>query len=92
MIGMDLGMVFNLGKCSICGSSSVSKYRLTCSDVCHEEYILRLEKRFGVYKKVVDVETGKTHKVPTRDILERGLRQQDLKHYPEFVQEESSLG
>ncbi len=86
---MDLGIRFDLGKCSICGAPSGVKYRLTCSDVCHEEFILRLEKRFGVYKKVVDLETGKTHKVPTRDIIEKGLKQEDLKNYPEYILEES---
>lgn len=44
----------------------------------------RLEREFGIYKKVVDIETGKAHKVPTRDIIERGIRHQDLKSYPEW--------
>ncbi|GAF67782.1 unnamed protein product, partial [marine sediment metagenome] len=35
-------------------------------------------------KKVVDIETGRTHMVPTRDIIENGLRHQDLKNYPEL--------
>jgi len=34
-------------------------------------------------------ETMKTHKVPIRDIIEKGLRQQDLKNYPEILLEES---
>ena len=37
----------------------------------------RLEREFGIYKKVVDIETGKIHRVPTRDIIEKGLRHQD---------------
>jgi len=44
----------------------------------------RLEREFGIYKKVVDIETGKSHRVPTRDIIEKGLRYQDLKSYPEW--------
>lgn len=44
----------------------------------------RLEREFGIYKKVVDIETGKTHRVSTRDIIEKGLRHHDLKNYPEW--------
>jgi len=44
----------------------------------------RLERAFGIYKKVVDNETRKIHMVPTRDIIEKGLRHQDLKKYPEW--------
>jgi len=43
-----------------------------------------MEKEFGIYKKVVDIDTGKIHRVPTRDIIEKGLRQQDLRRYPEW--------
>ncbi len=43
----------------------------------------RLEREFGTFKKVTDLETGKTYTVPTRDLIEKGLRQQDLKDYPE---------
>ena len=44
----------------------------------------RLEREFGIYKRVMDIETGKAHRVPTRDIIEKGLRHQDLKNYPEW--------
>lgn len=43
-----------------------------------------MEREFGIYKRVVDIETGKTHRVSTRDIIEKGLRHQDLKKYPEW--------
>ena len=65
------------------------EYLVTCSDECHEELVLRLELKFGTHKKVVNLETMKTHKVPVRDIIEKGLRQQDLKNYPELILEES---
>jgi len=39
---------------------------------------------FGAYKKVIDLETGRAHRVPTREIIEKGLRQVDLKNYPEW--------
>ena len=51
----------------------------------------RLEREFGVYKKVVDLETGRTHKVPTRDIIEKGLKHRDLKNYPEWREDEDSM-
>ena len=69
--------------CLICGAPC-SPGRLTCSDVCHEKLVYRLEQEYGIYKKVVNLETGKTHKVPTRWIIENGLRQIDLKNYPEW--------
>jgi hypothetical protein len=31
---------------------------------------------------VVDGATGVAHRVPTRDIIERGIRQADLRRYP----------
>jgi len=84
---MDLGINFNSPGCWICGAKCIG-YLVTCSDEHHEELIRRLELKFGIHKKVVNLETMKTHKVPIRDIIETGLRQQDLKHYPELTLEE----
>ena len=70
--------------CWICGSPCIGARLVTCSDECHEKLVDRMEHEFGIYKKVVDLETGKTHRVPTRDIIEKGLRQQDLRRYPEW--------
>ena len=36
----------------------------------------------GLFKKVVDIESGIAYKIPTRLIIEEGLRQKDLKNYP----------
>jgi len=69
--------------CWICGAQC-TEFLVTCSEGCHEKLIDRLEREFGIYKKVVDIETGKAHRVPTRDIIEKGLRYQDLKNYPEW--------
>ncbi len=79
-----LGINFEVSKCGICGAPLGSGYKVTCSDDCHEELIHRFEERFGHFKRVIDAETGIAHRVPLRDIIETGLRQQDLKHYPEF--------
>jgi len=85
---IDLGIRFDSPGCWICGATCMG-YMVTCSNDCHEELILRLELKFGIYKRVTDQETMKAHKVPLRDIIEKGLRQQDLKNYPELIQEES---
>ena len=69
--------------CWICGAQSPVS-RVTCSDECHEKLVDKLEREFGIYKRVMDIETGKAHRVPTRDIVEKGLRHQDLKKYPEW--------
>ena len=41
-----------------------------------------LETRFGKYKKIVLTATGKTYKVPLRDILMVGVKGIDLPKYP----------
>lgn len=47
-----------------------------------ERLIQELIARFGEFKKVVRMRTGVAYKVPTRDILEKGIREQDLDRYP----------
>jgi len=74
-------MVVMSRNCVICGRRIATRL-LTCSERCHEELINRLVKEFGEYKIVVDAQTGLKHKVPTRDILEHGLRYDDLGVYP----------
>jgi hypothetical protein len=41
-------------------------------------------KKIGEFKKVVRIMTGEAFRVPTRDILENGLREQDLDKYPKW--------
>jgi Fe-S-cluster-containing hydrogenase component 2 len=69
--------------CGICGSLCPSG-QVTCTEKCHEILIERLERVFGIHKKVTDLETGKIYRVPTRDIIEGGLKRQDLKYFPEW--------
>lgn len=52
-----------------------------CSDE-HEELIRRLISEFGEFKKVVRMSTDIAYRVPTRDIIEKGIREQDLDRYP----------
>ncbi len=63
--------VYTLGRLFTCGSEE-----------CHKKFIEKLVKEFGEYKKIVDIETGKAYRVPTRVILEKGLRHEDLVKYP----------
>ncbi len=51
-------------------------------DGSRERLIHELIVRFGEFKKVVRMHTGVAYKVPTRDILEKGIREQDLDRYP----------
>lgn len=54
----------------------------TCSDDCHQVLVWRLLAEFGEFKKVVRASTGIAYRVPTRDIIEKGLRGEDLDRYP----------
>ena len=44
-----------------------------------------LIKQFGEFELIVDQTSGKTYKVSTKEIVEKGLRWRDLSRYPEFV-------
>ncbi len=57
---------------------------MTCSDACHEKLIRRLIAEFGEFKKVVRAATGVAYKVPTRDIIEKGIQEQELDQYPKW--------
>lgn len=74
----DAGIVEIKSKC--CKANVFQHVRVTCSDECHEELVKQLEEKFGKYKKVTD-EGGKSYRVPTRDIIERGLKYEDLSNY-----------
>jgi len=78
-------------KCCICDREYESGRELTCSNECHEELGKRLIARFGEFKKVVRQSTGIAYKVPTRDIIEKGIREQDLDRYPVWEEEETAF-
>ena len=73
--------------CVICGKFCPQNY-VTCSDTCHEIFVHKMEQEVGGYKKVVDMVTGKAHRVPTRYIIENGLKQMELKNFPEWESNE----
>ena len=78
-------------KCVICGAPRLP-LRYTCSDECHEKFVDKMEREYGVYKKVTDALTGRSYRVPTRDVIERGLRWGDLRNYPEWDEGEAGGG
>jgi hypothetical protein len=41
-----------------------------------------MEGACGKYKQVVDQETGVAYRVPTRYIIEKGLKYENLKNFP----------
>ncbi len=55
---------------------------MTCSDECHQELARRLVAQFGEFKQVVCMTTGVAYKVPTIDIIEHGIKEQELDRYP----------
>ena len=74
-------------KCIVCGAvlseERESAGALTCSAICHEALVKRCEREYGTHKRVVNIDTGKIHLVPVRDIIEKGLKGSELDQYPE---------
>jgi len=70
--------------CIICGKVYDQGREMTCSDTCHEELVQKFIDQFGEFKKVVRMTTGEAFKVPTRDIIEKGIREQELDQYPKW--------
>lgn len=80
--------VFDL-RSNCCHADAQILSQMTCGrPTCHEAYVQQAETEFGKYKKVVDETTGAAHRVPTRHLIEKGLRQQDLPRYPLWVDAE----
>lgn len=76
-------------KCLICSKMYSGVRLLTCSDGCHEELVKRLIADLGEFKKVVRQSTGVAYKVPTKDIIERGLKEENLDQYPLWEEQPS---
>lgn len=71
---------------SVCCNSDIELYqKITCGDKCHEKFIQKMISENGLFKKVIDQNTNIAYKVPTRTIIEKGLKQEDLKNYPVWV-------
>ena len=75
--------------CVICSEPTVTnKLKLTCGDNCHDKFVEFCEWQYGISKRVVDQTTGISYKVPTRDIVEKGLKWKDLVNYPRWEEQE----
>lgn len=68
--------------CVICGKPCTGGREMTCSQSCHDKLGDLLVAQFGEFKKVVRARTNVAYKVPTREIFEKGIREQDLDRYP----------
>ena len=69
-------------RCLICHQVYEGGRGLTCSDECHKEFVRHLIPEFGEFMKVIRMTTGVAYKVPTRDIIEDGLKEEELGRYP----------
>lgn len=76
-----------LTNCVICGTSYFGGRQFTCSDACHEELVNRMVTKSGEFKMVISLRTRKAYKVPTREIMEKGLLEQELEKYPLWTEE-----
>jgi len=79
-----------LSRCLVCGKPYKPGRLYTCSEACHQRFIDALVKQFGEFKRVVDERTGKAYRVPTRYILEHGLKYDELPNFPEWKDEQDS--
>lgn len=73
-----------------CNADVLFMGNITCSPVCHEEFVIAAEKEFGMFKKVVDGTTKIAYKIPTRDIIEKGLTWADLPGYPVWEEKDET--
>ena len=73
-------------KCFICDKLYEPGRELTCSEGCHEKLVEQLTERlvaeFGEFKKMVRQSTGVAYRVPVRDIIEKGVKEEELNQYP----------
>ena len=74
----------DLRVCLVCGKSYIIGHQFTCSEECHKKLMKHVVKLFGDHKKVVDAETGKAYRVPTKDIMLQAMFYKDLIKYPEW--------
>ena len=81
-----------LSVCAFCGKEylpgDTGTHGITCSDSCHENLVSFFEERFGKDKKVTKLSNGKSYRVPFRDIIEKGIHEQELDQYPEWMDDE----
>ena len=67
-----------------CRADLEVRTRITCSEKCHRLFVRALVSQFGEFKRVMDQTTEKSYRVPTKDIIEKGLKWHALARYPEW--------
>ena len=66
-----------------CNFDVINNQSITCSVQCHQSLVgIMIKENEGEFKIITDIHTGKTHKVPMRDIIEFGIDYSDLARYP----------
>lgn len=55
---------------------------MTCSDECHAKLVSLIISKYGEFKKVIRLSSGIAYRVPTRDIIEKGVLEEELDQYP----------
>ena len=53
-----------------------------------EDELKAFEEQFGTHKKIVRLGTGEAFKVPLRDIITKGVKEQELDKYPKWDESE----
>ena len=74
-------------KSKCCNDDVTIQQKITCSDICHDKFVELLIGDKGKYQKIIDIESGKAHKIPTIVVIEEGITQPQLKNYPLWVNE-----
>jgi len=77
-------MAMTKRECVICGDFYYPGNDVTCSKECHDKLINLLIFKHGECKKITRATTGESFKVPLRDILENGVREEELDKYPRW--------
>jgi len=69
-------------KSACCDADVLNHQNITCSVECHSKFVEKMLEEFGEYKKITDNVSGLTYKVPTKQIVEEGITQDQLKDFP----------
>lgn len=71
-------------KSKCCNSDIEMSNIITCGKHCHDLFVIKKIVEDGLFKKIIDATSGIAYKIPTKLIIEEGIRQQDLKKFPEW--------
>ena len=72
-------------KSACCGSDvDLGAHATTCGTECHELLVGEYEQMWGTYKKIIDASTNIAYKVPTRVLIESGIRAEELPNFPRW--------